>query len=1250
MRKFILLTCILTCLMSEGRKISESEANKAASEFFRTTATLQKSGVSDTQTRQSKIVGKTDFAPYYVFNPGNNKGFVIISGDDRVDKVLGYSDKGTFDSNNLPPQLKDLLNLYTKEINELTEELPTHTTWKTMTEDVSIGDGKLLKTVNWGQDAPYNSKCPVIDNAHALTGCVATAMAIVMKYHNWPDKGRGQHRYYDYGTGKVSYFSFTDYQIDWDNILEEYTPESSSESVEAIGNLMYSAGQAVDMMYYPGESGAFFPFVAPYLRYHFFYDINCEYLESKDYSADEWKTKIQNEINNGCPVIYQGAGNGNHAFVCDGYENDMFHINWGWNGSANGYFRLSALDPSGFNFSEMQSMIVGIKPDESKKDFSFAFVDKGYGYDDCGLSTGSFISVENVVKDEPFDFACRILTVPFGFNGSFGLALTDADSNVKEVLTSVLYDGATNGTWPFDIMFEGCKISKNPEATDLIQLVAKQTSETKWLPVPGTSTTPTHLPVVGNEVKTATLNLIVNESNSSVRILDRELENGKHTVLVGNKLCIYPDPSSMVKITHNNRIWMHFWNDNSPYETILEDGEYTVELLSGPFSKEKFTIENSGTLCDKIELPGAYFIEELTLEGRINAGDLFFIRDNCGYLKKLNLENAEIEGASMNGIEYSQNELPSYSLFGLKSLYSIKLPSNTTDIESLSLSGTSLTGIEIPASVEVIATDAFQDVYSLNSVLVHWTTPAELSHAFVNTGCYNGGTLYVPTGTRDRYLSSSWNFFSNIIEKDSMDWDFVKFTKDGLIYNLLPSTSTAIIIGFTAELSPNLILPETIIYEGNEYEVSAIGEKAFFDCNILETCIISNTIVEIGDEAFYNCNKLKEITFGQKLRELPTSCFANCYSLEKADIPENIVSLGWGTFDRCSSLNTIHIHKNLHLHANGSYYEISGCKSITLDDANPYYVLNDNVLYSKDMKRLILCAGGIDGAITVPDGVESLSWFTFYNMPNLTEINLPSTIKEIGYNFVGKCPRLKHITIPDLVSGSDSETIMECAELESITFGRNFKGGQGIHDNGKLNHIILRNTEKVDIPMLFDPKRNTPYQSYTYYTDQLYPNVLLDKCKEFYVPGGCVKNFEGIIDCDTKPLWNYEIDRIHKKLQISPIFINLTIDKVTINGLPVEKVNDNNYVLDDTSDLTVVIDFTLLERQQMTTVYDAAFNALVPDSDLSSGITSVEGEINERNDVYNLQGICVRRNATKAEIRKLPAGIYIIKGQKIRII
>ena len=324
----------------------------------------------------SKSEGKTCF---YVFNVGDGDGFVIAGGDESARQILGYSTCGTFDYDQAPDNFRWWLSQYTEQIAHAEapsqETLAAVAAYRAKAAQTREDVAPLMET-SWNQTYPYNTEIPVYESNGSpyLTGCVATAMAQVMKRWNYPEHGTGSFSYTDDGHTFSADFGNTTY--DWDNMLTSYKGRPiTDDNIKAVGTLMYHAGVALEMNYGVGESGASDSRVGPALVKYFGYDKSVRH-ESRNYFTDEgWEELIYNELSAGRPVPYSGTpadSDTGHEFVCDGYQasTNMFHMNWGWGGVDNNYFTLrgdNALVPSGFGtggYNQSQEVTVNIKPDE----------------------------------------------------------------------------------------------------------------------------------------------------------------------------------------------------------------------------------------------------------------------------------------------------------------------------------------------------------------------------------------------------------------------------------------------------------------------------------------------------------------------------------------------------------------------------------------------------------------------------------------------------------------------------------------------------------------------------------------------------------------------------------------------------------------------------------------------------------------------------------------------------------------------
>ena len=388
-RIIIFFTIISSVFAVSAKQIGVSEAQKVADRFLRSNSRLAANG--DASVQLAHVLNEDGQNRLYVFNASHG-GFVIVSGCDGTEQVLGYSDSGSFDPQNVAPGLDDMLQYYSEEIGYAIDNDLQRAPGYVQTADARPTIAPMLST-RWGQSTPFNNLCPMVGSNRSVTGCLATAMAQVMKYHNWPEVGEGS-RSYDAtlgGTTMTLGVDFGETTYDWANMLDYYGAGYNETQANAVATLLYSCGVSCGMNYASSTAPSAELFKA--LPNYFKYDKSIKMAERAYYGIDEWNDLVYNELRSG-RVVYLAGYNAmsGHAFVCDGYDkNDYFHINWGWVGLDDGYFKMSALDPSeqgiggsDAGYSKGLEMVYNIKKDEGGE----AGIEIGF-HGDCSINRGT---------------------------------------------------------------------------------------------------------------------------------------------------------------------------------------------------------------------------------------------------------------------------------------------------------------------------------------------------------------------------------------------------------------------------------------------------------------------------------------------------------------------------------------------------------------------------------------------------------------------------------------------------------------------------------------------------------------------------------------------------------------------------------------------------------------------------------------------------------------------------------------------
>jgi hypothetical protein len=410
-----------------------------------------------TRTSQSTDLAQAGtINTYYIFEFTGEEGFIIISADDRTYPVLGFSTQSGFDPQRINPALRKWLDSYHNQIIQVVvEDIPATAeimqTWqalesgnplKSLESNNSVGP---LVSTRWDQSPYFNAMCPYDSyyGERTVSGCVATAVAQIMKYWNYPNQGTGFHTYqHDEFGSQSANFGGTNYQ--WSQM-----PNRVSSANNAVATLLYHVGVAVEMDYgVKGSSAATFEYEPGQhsgeyaLKNYFGYKETLRHASREDYTDEGWSQLLRKELDEGRPLLYRGSGSGGgHAFVCDGYSsNTYFHFNWGWGGYQDGYFHMSALNPGGVGtgggtggFNSWHMAGIGVEPPQNTSTYDLKLFDHLTATPNPLVYGNEFTAHFDVANYGQNQFA-----------GDYAVALFDEDVNFVdfvEVLTGWTLDG-----------------------------------------------------------------------------------------------------------------------------------------------------------------------------------------------------------------------------------------------------------------------------------------------------------------------------------------------------------------------------------------------------------------------------------------------------------------------------------------------------------------------------------------------------------------------------------------------------------------------------------------------------------------------------------------------------------------------------------------------------------------------------------------------------------------------------------------
>ena len=419
MKKLLTFLFLLICTFTNGKQISLDQAKLVATNFLTIQSSTKQNmsskvkvfnQISLTQVTQLSKSNSTifkskstvaDSSLLYIFNVNDNRGFIVISGNDVTIPVLAYSQEGNLVAGNVPDGLMFFLNSYSEQLeylknNPITQPLPIKSNWTNLSNSVQKSPASVQefiplldrKNIKWAQSGAFNYDFPMLnDSKKAITGCVATAISQVLRYYEQPKCGFGYYSYYHYPTGEINGYLNTVFgktKYDWSLMPGDYTGLQDSDpsdliKIKAVSSLMKQVGISVDMKYEIIEgkliSSTQTTKAVRALKENFGYSKNITNRDKEDegISDSDWELMLINELNQNRPIIYTGQYDtiASHAFVCDGYEikNNIsyFNFNWGWGGESNNdktYCTISNINPSGKpdNYKSYQSAIIGIEP------------------------------------------------------------------------------------------------------------------------------------------------------------------------------------------------------------------------------------------------------------------------------------------------------------------------------------------------------------------------------------------------------------------------------------------------------------------------------------------------------------------------------------------------------------------------------------------------------------------------------------------------------------------------------------------------------------------------------------------------------------------------------------------------------------------------------------------------------------------------------------------------------------------------
>ena len=1075
-RLFSLIACLLTALSVCAEKVSEEEAIKKAKTLMPT-----KTFLTDTDFRaRKKLPPKQQSSkpiPLYILN-AEDDGFVIVAGDDRVPEILGYSEHGCLDISTAPSNVKWWLESCKNTISMI-QEAGEEASLNRIRKTVSNTKEEIVPfiTTTWGQETPYNNQCPTFGQK-CVTGCVATAMAQVMNYCKWPVGMTAEIPEYSTATNNIFMPSLNATSFDWENMAEE-----------DIARLMLYCGQAVEMDYEVDKSSASDADIAYALKNTFNYDYSVSHVSRNSYTLDEWEGLIYEELRCKRPVIYNGQsnldGSGGHSFICNGYKDGLYYINWGWEGLYDGFYDLSIIEPiPSTNYQYNQTAIIGIQKqsninivehedgilylydgnthlqytlDKNRKEAMLGII---YDFDtnsesaraeyiDVFSSSYPSISYENVIIPQTITTGTDTFTVTSiasrAFYKEVGLKRIDLPESIKNI-------GAE--------AFKYCVNLTNINVPNLVTEIQDGTFE--YCKKLQHINLPKSVWSIGDYAFSDCLDL-------------RKIVIPRDCSSIGNnafkwcrqlKTLIIEDSESLLNLGYNDEVGIEYYPfmedqiDGKPhYRGAFSDSDldtlYLGRNITYPVKKMAY-VSNTWKTCFPFEYCSEY---------------------------RVNIHNYYYQGPQLNSLVFGGGitNIPDSLFWNGTILNELVFPEGIQSIGTRTFAvkeyGTSLNQerIVLPASLKEIGIEAFgkEPIYTGGKKL-RFIESKSIVPPQASPNTFGDCAVYVPAGTGANYRSlwggliidpsdemisvnvrTPGSLYSRLIARDIQPNNVCKLKVKGLLndddWDIITEMSSLYELDMS-EL-PITELPHGIFKEDLSLVTVAlpqnlkiINDEEFSQCRHLSSIShIPFSCTSIGSRAFYN-TRIDSLIFSGPLN-VAAEAFLDCKGIEEIIINSGCI-IGEKAF-YSSGIKKAVIGSQTKL-GSQAFYDSELTKATIADGV---YIIGDDALGNKieeiSFEGIVDSIGIVSTEKLSQINVRDIETWCCLPLTNIIEdeyaphlyiggieaenIVIPNTIKKIRDNLFTNCKSLYTIQLPTGIKGLGRSSFEGCNNLESIT-------------------------------------------------------------------------------------------------------------------------------------------------------------------------------------------------------------------------
>ena len=1006
-----LLMCLFSSMMMQAGEITEAQALQKAQQILKGRQLVKERA----RTRGAEATSPA----YYVFNAEANGGFAIIASNDQMPEVLGYAEQGHLNLAQVPDNVKWLLDYYERIAKSLKKSSAPGRRAGTRSASERTELVPLLNT-KWNQNGIYQEQCPDISGTKTLTGCVATAMAQVVNFFQWPlnsvREAVGYTSNKDDAEKKIDLPSLPARKFNWFNMTND-----------DIAWLMRYCGQSVLMDYKTDESTSSPSSIPGALISVFNFSKGVDLVDRKEFTDEEWEQALYHEIELGRPVIYSGFKNKKgHTFVLHGYKNGQFYINWGWGGNLDGYFALTSLTPGDNDFTEDQNAVVGIQPAsnndisyEEKQEIGFREVHVEHQGQLATLLPESErylisrLKVTGEVGGKDIDVLRDMSLEKYG-NGNQGrlskLDLSEARlvGGEKFIFLGNEYDTADDVLT--GSIFFNCYTLTNvilPKTLREICNSAFTNTSLTSIVIPKSVTT-----LATDAISVPTLNSI-------------QVEEGNPNYYSQNNAIYEKSTGKLVRGCRASGI----------PEGVTEIGNSAfrnadLEKIILPKSLKKL---GSQSFCENGKIKDIYIpasIEEI--------GDRMF--ENC-YLQTITVDNENPVFDSRDNCN-AIIETATNTLLRASNATTV-IPASVTGLANGAFANLEIKSIDIPQAVTNFGVDLFS--YSKTSIFhVHYPEPIEIPENAFNI-IQNGqvaniirenARLIVPDGTKAKYAAATgWKVFGmgsyKIIEESEYNASrqyTVTVTKAGTLKTTLPQDKKDIV--------------EELTVKGpiNGRDLQCLKDMCG-QYGVLTSINLSDATIVEGE--------------GTTANVLPEGAFQTTMALQHIVLPKNLTAIGSFAFQD-SGIEELVLPATVKELGRDIFYYARNLKALSVEKGNTLFDSRDNcnaIIETASNTLRIGCANTV-----IPETVEALGDMAFSGKPGLKEIQIPASVKSIGWAAFWADTELETVHLSSSITDFNESPFGGCERITSLVIdAKNTK----YDSRNNCNAIIETATNKL---------------------------------------------------------------------------------------------------------------------------------------------------------------------------------------------